>query len=128
MPVQPRLVPGPGVAPISCWASRAISANAFDSARIQLLSPSIGDQSPYDEARRSAGDLGCCQHVTSVARATRGYRPLVRLHSRRCTDGTIETWLEHAGFIEVRVTPKPESRRLRDCRSEQTGLTKDTHA
>ena len=29
MPVQLRLVPGPGVAPISCWASRAISTNAF---------------------------------------------------------------------------------------------------
>src|SRR5438270_13180173 len=97
MPVQPRLVPGPGVAPISCWASRAISANAFDSARIELLSPSIGDQSPYDEARRSAGDLGCCQHFLSVARATRGYRPLVRVRFLRGADGRIETLLEREG-------------------------------
>jgi hypothetical protein len=34
----------------------------------------------------------------------------------------IETWLEYAGFIEVRVTPTPESRDLIETWAPGTGI------
>ena len=65
------------------------------------------------EAGRPAGDLRCRQHRAAVAPSC---KPIPRCLCG-CIAGAapverIETWLAQAGFVDVRVTPKPESREL----------------
>ena len=67
---------------------------------------------PRAEAGRPARDLRCRQHRAAVRRAASGSGPLCGCIAGAAPVERIETWLVQAGFIDVRVTPKPESREL----------------